>query len=525
VLIAPPETEQDETRAVADTAADRDVAWPDLEAVPLRRPSALRRRLVALDVLSLVLGWTSGWIVVGEGFAGPIVALSTGIGMIVLGVAVSLLAFSVAGLYRPPLNGIRSGALARLVQCVGIAGVVVMAWQAVTEDVLPGLAIGSAVFALLVVVLARYAFDVWLIGRREQGDFRTPVVVAGAANETTTLVDFLQLNPEAGFEPTAIVGERPMVSSEAVSVAPYLGPLGRACDAVLETGATAVVVAANGLPSDTVNELVHQLSQAGIPVHLSSGLTGISRARLDNVALAHEPVVLVRPPRRSRIEAVAKRAVDIVLATALLVLVAPVLAAAALLIKAHDRGPVLFRQVRVGKDGRTFTVLKLRTMEVDAEARLAELRHHNERNGPLFKVTNDPRVTPIGGFLRASALDEVPQLFNVLAGSMSIVGPRPALPLETAEFDDELQRRHLVRPGVTGLWQVEANHKASFDEYRRLDLFYVDNWSIGLDLAIIIDTLPAVTRRALRALRRPAPSAPAPVASPTSVPQPAEASS
>jgi exopolysaccharide biosynthesis polyprenyl glycosylphosphotransferase len=525
MVIAPSEAEQDHTRAVADTAADRDVAWPDLEAVPLRRPSALRRRLVALDLIALVVGWTSGWLAIGDGFAGPTLALSTGVGMILVGVAASLLAFSVAGLYRPPLNGIRSGALHRLVQCGGIAAVVVLAWQALTEDVLPGLALGSAALALLLVVVARYGFDVWLIGRRERGDFRTPVVVAGAANETTTLVEFLEVNPEAGFEPTAIVGERPHVGSETVTLAPYLGPLGRACDAVVETGATAVVVGANGLPSDTVNELVHQLSQAGIPVHLSSGLTGISRARLDNVALAHEPVVLVRPPRRSRLEAAAKRAVDIVLAAALLVLVSPVLAVAAVLIKAHDRGPVLFRQVRVGKDGRTFTVLKLRTMEVDAEARLAELRQHNERNGPLFKVANDPRVTPIGGFLRASALDEVPQLFNVLAGTMSIVGPRPALPLETAEFDDELQRRHLVRPGVTGLWQVEANHKASFDEYRRLDLFYVDNWSIGLDLAVIIDTLPAVTRRALRAMRRPAPSAPAPVASPPPVPQPVEVGS
>jgi lipopolysaccharide/colanic/teichoic acid biosynthesis glycosyltransferase len=183
---------------------------------------------------------------------------------------------------------------------------------------------------------------------------------------------------------------------------------------------------------------------------------------------------------------------------------------------------VFFRQVRIARHGEPFTLLKLRTMEVDAEARLAELRHRNERHGPLFKVSGDPRITPIGAFLRSAAIDELPQLFNVLTGQMSIVGPRPALPAETAKFDDELQRRHLVRPGVTGLWQVEANHKASFEEYRRLDLFYVDNWSVAMDLAIVIDTVRVIGRRALWALRRPAPPAPAPVGSAAPVPKPIE---
>jgi lipopolysaccharide/colanic/teichoic acid biosynthesis glycosyltransferase len=205
-----------------------------------------------------------------------------------------------------------------------------------------------------------------------------------------------------------------------------------------------------------------------------------------------------------------KRALDIVMAALLLVLTAPVMAVAALLIKLNDRGPVLFRQIRIGRDGEPFTLVKMRTMEVDAEARLSELRHRNERHGPLFKVSSDPRITPIGSVLRATAIDELPQLINVLTGRMSIVGPRPALPSEIAEFDDELKRRHIVKPGLTGLWQVEANHKASFDEYRRLDLFYVDNWSVAMDIAVMIDTVPAILRRGLSALRRSASTAPTP---------------
>ncbi|MEY2404120.1 MAG: hypothetical protein QOD38_1671, partial [Acidimicrobiaceae bacterium] len=183
----------------------------------------------------------------------------------------------------------------------------------------------------------------------------------------------------------------------------------------------------------------------------------------------------------------------------------------------HDRGPVFFRQTRVGRNGKEIIVHKLRTMTVDAEARREEIQHLNERVGPLFKTEADPRVTRVGAFLRSTSLDEIPQLLDVLRGDMSLVGPRPALPDEVAEFDDELLGRLRVRPGVTGLWQVEARDKPSFDAYRRLDLFYVENWSLLLDLAIVIDTLPAVADRGLRTIfraarRSPAIEPPAPVA-------------
>jgi exopolysaccharide biosynthesis polyprenyl glycosylphosphotransferase len=348
--------------------------------------------------------------------------------------------------------------------------------------------------------------------------------VAGTANDTTSMVGFLAVNPEAGFRPTAMVGERPMLADDSIDVS-WMGDLDRAEDAVDRTGAEGVLLCVNGLPSDVVNELIHRLSRAGVRVHLSSGLGGVACGRVRTIPVAHEPIVSLRPHRHSPLQAMVKRLIDVVLATCFLILTAPVIAVAAVLIKVHDGGPVLFRQIRIGKGGAPFTVLKLRSMEIDAEARLAALRAANERQGPLFKVTSDPRVTPIGRILRSTAVDELPQFLNVLTGTMSIVGPRPALPAETTEFDAELQRRHLVRPGVTGLWQVEANHKASFEEYRRLDLFYVDNWSVALDLGIIVDTVPVLCRRALRALRRPAPSAPAPVISPPPVPAPIEVGS
>ncbi|HET8619834.1 MAG TPA: sugar transferase [Acidimicrobiales bacterium] len=471
-------------------------------------PDALGRRLMAVDALALLAGWSVGWVLAGRG-----VPLAAGevVGTIVVGVVSSLACFSALHLYRHPLSGVRSSALGRVLLSLGVAALVTITGQSLLGEVIPALVLTSVGASLVIASSARYCFDVWLVSRRARGDFRVAVVVAGEAAETAALVEFLEVNPEAGFHAIGIVGAPPVPTDGTGEGVPWLGGLEHAGDVVRRTGAAGVLVAVNGLGSPTLNQLVLMLTSAGTPVYLSTGLTGISGARLQTIPLAHEPISLVRPPHHSTLQLAGKRVLDIVVAALLLVLTAPVVAVAALLIKAHDRGPVLFRQVRIGRDGEPFTLLKLRTMEVDAEARLAELRHRNERHGPLFKVSGDPRITPIGGLLRSTAIDELPQLVNVLTGRMSIVGPRPALPAEMAEFDEALQRRHLAKPGVTGLWQVEANHKASFDEYRRLDLFYVDNWSVAMDIAIMIDTVPAICRRGLRALRRPAPSAPAPV--------------
>jgi lipopolysaccharide/colanic/teichoic acid biosynthesis glycosyltransferase len=186
----------------------------------------------------------------------------------------------------------------------------------------------------------------------------------------------------------------------------------------------------------------------------------------------------------------------------LLLLSAPVLAITAAIIKLQDGGPVLFRQERVGKDDERFTVFKLRTMVQNAEDLLIDLRDQNERDeGPLFKLASDPRVTRIGRLLRATSIDELPQLVNVLRGEMSMVGPRPALPSEVEHFDERLRLRHRVLPGLTGLWQVEARDDPGFAAYRRLDLFYVENWSVALDLAIIAGTAQSVVARTVRALR------------------------
>ena len=169
--------------------------------------------------------------------------------------------------------------------------------------------------------------------------------------------------------------------------------------------------------------------------------------------------------------------------------------AMALMIRWSDRGPALFAQTRVGKDGKLFKIYKFRTMVIDAEARLAEVRMQNDNDGVIFKMYNDPRVTSVGAHLRKWSLDELPQLFNVLIGNMSLVGPRPALPEQTALYADHVRRRLVVKPGVTGMWQVNGRSNLSWEETVRLDLRYVENWSLALDLQILWKTFSVVLKR------------------------------
>jgi exopolysaccharide biosynthesis polyprenyl glycosylphosphotransferase len=200
----------------------------------------------------------------------------------------------------------------------------------------------------------------------------------------------------------------------------------------------------------------------------------------------------VEPVVRNGWRATAKRAFDVALAALALLVAAPVLAVAAVAIKVDSPGPVFFGQTRVGRGNRPFRIWKLRTMVADADAMKAQLADQNQADGPLFKMDHDPRVTRVGRFLRKTSLDELPQLWNVLRNDMSLVGPRPGLPSEAVHWDAELRERLRVKPGITGMWQVHGRSDAGFDEYARLDLYYVHNWSLLVDLAILARTVPTV---------------------------------
>jgi exopolysaccharide biosynthesis polyprenyl glycosylphosphotransferase len=243
-----------------------------------------------------------------------------------------------------------------------------------------------------------------------------------------------------------------------------------------------------------LRELAWELEKTGTEMCVAAALLDVAGPRTTIRPVAGLPLLHLDHAELAGVKQVLKGVFDKISASAALVLLAPLFAAVAFAIRAADHGPVFFRQTRVGRDGHTFRVWKFRTMVVDAEQRKAELAASNEAAGALFKMRKDPRVTKAGALLRRWSLDELPQLLNVLVGDMSLVGPRPALPAEAARYGDHMRRRLVVKPGMTGLWQVNGRSDLPWDEAVRLDLRYVENWSFALDLQILWKTCSAVCR-------------------------------
>jgi exopolysaccharide biosynthesis polyprenyl glycosylphosphotransferase len=346
-------------------------------------------------------------------------------------------------------------------------------------------------FALAFVAADREATRRVFEALRRRGRMMRPVVIVGANGEGHAIADMLDSQPWLGYRVLGFVDDvRSSDGSRTV-----FGPTSMTLQTVLSTGATGVIVATTAIDADTCNDVARELVEAGVHVELSSTLRDVASQRLLVRPLGRYPVVCLQPARRTGWRGVAKRTWDISIAGFAIVVTAPLTLLVALLVKIDSTGPVLFRQSRIGKDGEVFTIFKFRTMSVDAELRLAELEAENEADGPLFKIRNDPRTTRIGRFLRRFSIDELPQLFNVLRGEMSMVGPRPALPSEAAKWAPRLRQRLRVKPGLTGMWQVNGRSNSSFEQYERLDLYYVDNWSLITDLMIILRTIPVLLRR------------------------------
>ena len=230
----------------------------------------------------------------------------------------------------------------------------------------------------------------------------------------------------------------------------------------------------------------------GLDVFLGTGLLDVAPTRTTLVAGGDLGLLHLRPTTRSSPTRVVKEVADRSIAALSLLVLLPLLVSIGIAIRVDSRGGSLFRQTRVGRDGRTFTMYKFRTMSTDAERRRESLADANECNEVLFKMRRDPRITRVGALLRRYSLDELPQLMNVVLGQMSLVGPRPALPQEVAKYDVDPRHRLVVKPGLTGLWQVSGRSDLSWDESVRLDLHYVDNWSLALDAVIVLRTLKAV---------------------------------
>lgn len=335
--------------------------------------------------------------------------------------------------------------------------------------------------AVALVLIRERASMRWIRARAERWGIRENVLLVGAPEDLQALRKSFGAEHSAEME---VVGQIDINKQ----------PIGDLVQALHKHAISRVIFAGGRSHMDRLQEAIGACEIEGVEAWLSADFVKTSIARPDFDVLGNRPMLVFRTTPSLSWELVAKRLLDFTGAVVLLVLFSPLMLAAALAVRCSSRGPVIFRQVRAGKHGKPFTMYKLRTMVSDAEMRHAELLAHNQMSGPVFKIDKDPRVTPIGRWLRKWSVDEFPQLINVVNGHMSLVGPRPLPVYEVEKFENSAQRRRLsVKPGLTCLWQIGGRNEVSdFQQWVELDLRYIDNWSIWLDIYILLKTIPAV---------------------------------
>ncbi len=349
--------------------------------------------------------------------------------------------------------------------------------------------------ALALTLFSRYALRRWLHRMRRTGRYTKRVLVVGSTNAVRDLVQ--QLNSASNGLTvigccTPDWGPELVVDGHAI---PVLGEPVAALEAVVGSRADVIaIVDTHSLTNGLLRRLAWQLEGTGVDLMVAPSVTDVTGPNISIRTLSAIPLLLVEEPQLKGRKRLAKEVFDRTLACGGLATLLPVLLVIAAIVRLTSRGPALFRQVRVGLGGRHFVIWKFRTMRTGSEDLLADLMHLNEQDGVLFKMRDDPRVTPVGRVLRRWSLDELPQLWNVVRGDMSIVGPRPPLPSEVERYDNHVRRRLLVKPGLTGLWQVGGRAGLPWEEAVRLDLYYVENWSLSMDATIIAKTLTAVLR-------------------------------
>jgi len=454
----------------------------------------------ALAVLSAALLAT--WIYFGS-FTAPIAFESSGLKIAFWELAVVVVPLFVAvialtGLYdldQVSWGLSETGRIARALS-MGVVVLILATYLAKLPETLSrGWTLLTWVLCIVMVLAARAVLSLVVALLHRRGRFIRSTIIVGSNAESADIIRILRQNPEAGLVPMAC-----LASSQAERLGldfcsgdiPVLGTAREVARIVSEIGADCVIIASTAFDHDVLGRIIAELRSVDTDVHISSGLFEVLTSRVVVNEVAGVPLITVKGISLSKGNLLVKRTFDLVVAGTIVVLGLPVWMLIALLIKLTSPGPVLYGQPRAGRDGSTFRMLKFRSMYVDADRRLAELSRANEASGPLFKMKDDPRVTSVGKWLRKFSLDEFPQLINVLRGQMSLVGPRPPLPHEVESYSVKDWRRLEVVPGMTGLWQVSGRSSLTFDEMVALDLFYIENWSVALDISLMLRTIPAV---------------------------------
>ncbi|HEX3188183.1 MAG TPA: sugar transferase [Streptosporangiaceae bacterium] len=400
-----------------------------------------------------------------------------------------------AGAYDVRFIGIGSDEFRRVLNAgVSLTAAVAIFSYAINIEVSRGYVVIALPGVTLIDLVARYAARKRLVRRRMHGKCMHSVVAVGHELAVADLVTELGRDGYHGLNVVGACVVQPGELDELAGV-PVYGGLDDITAAVKAFGAdTVAVTACPEMDGLRLRGLAWELEKTGTDLCVSPALLDVAGPRTTIRPTAGLTLLHVDHPQLAGFRLVLKGLFDRCAAGAALVMLAPLMTTLAAAVWLHDRGPALFTQVRVGKDGHAFRIYKFRTMVVDAEQRRVQLQASNDSDGVLFKLRRDPRVTPLGARLRRWSIDELPQLFNVFLGHMSLVGPRPALPDEADKYAEHVRRRLVVKPGLTGLWQVSGRSDLSWEESVRLDLRYVENWSFALDLQIMWKTISVLVR-------------------------------
>src|SRR6266567_6905093 len=488
------------TGNIVDT--DRGIAEADPRLEVYRRSPApgtktwtasyLRRAAAADAGCALAAGLLAAQLRFGSHGGVPAVYLAITAALPALWCAAVLL----AGGYDSRFIGLGSDEFRRVINAAVtlMAGVVILAYSAKLD-----LARGYMAIALPSAggldLAGRHYLRKRLHRLRRHGSCTRRVIAVGHAAAVAELATRLRRDSYHGLSVVAACLAGGGYPDDEVAAVPVVGDLADVPAAVNRFGAdTVAVLACPEMDGACLRELAWELEKTGTDLCVAPTLLAVAGPRTTIRPVAGLPLLHVDHPELAGTRQAVKSMFDKTCAAVALLMLAPLFAVIAISIRLADHGPVLFRQARIGKNGQGFTVYKFRTMAPDAEQRKSDLAAFNEATGALFKIRRDPRVTRLGACLRRWSLDELPQLINVLIGDMSLVGPRPALPAEVADYSGHMRRRLVVKPGMTGLWQVSGRSDVSWEEAERLDVHYVENWSLALDLQVLWKTGSAVIR-------------------------------
>ena len=350
---------------------------------------------------------------------------------------------------------------------------------------------GSLFFAVLYVASFRYLYEGVTGALLRAAGYHRRAVLVGSGRHIEDVAHALADAPHSPIKVVGFVSLQPRPDNGLRS----LGSLATIHDTLREHRIDEVIIADPDFPQDRAVDLVDRCHQSGVRVRIAPSTMEILVHRAEFVPGQSVPLFELKPPVFEGFDYLLKRTFDVVGATLLLIVLSPLLLAAALAVRLTSRGPILYHSIRPGIGGKPFACFKFRTMYHGADRRQAELEALNEAGGAIFKIRNDPRVTPVGRWLRRYSIDELPQLMNVLRGEMSLVGPRPLPERDYERLEDWHKKRYLVMPGITGLWQVSGRSDLDFDDLVRLDFLYLERWSVFLDLTILLKTIPAVLSR------------------------------